>query len=115
MRALVLRHSSDSRRSRMMTLVLTRLGTSTPTELLPGTGARIWIRSALSAAAILLLRAVIFSSFTPGAGDGRPFGDVAQRDFDVELAQRLLHQPGVGHQLLFGFRRPDRRIRLQKV
>ena len=57
MRALVLRHSSDSNRSRMMTLVLMAFGTSTPTELLPGTGARMLMRSALSAAAMLLLRA----------------------------------------------------------
>ena len=66
--ALAFRHSSDSIRSRMMTAVLTELGTSMPTELLPGTGARMLMRSALSAAAMLLLRPVIFSSFTPGAG-----------------------------------------------
>jgi hypothetical protein len=52
----------------MMTLVLIALGTSTPTELLPGTGARMWIRSALSAAAMLLVRPEIRSSLTPGAG-----------------------------------------------
>ena len=39
--ALLLRHSSDSNMSRTMTLDLTELGTSTPTELLPGTGARM--------------------------------------------------------------------------
>ncbi len=45
-----------------------RLGTSIPTELRPGTGARMLILSALIAAAILFAKAVIFSSFTPGAG-----------------------------------------------
>ena len=37
----------------MMTLVLTRLGTSTPTVLLPGTGARMLMRSASKAAVML--------------------------------------------------------------
>ena len=41
------------------------------------------------------------------AGDGRAFGDVAQRNFDVELGQRVLHQPGVGHQFLLRFGRLD--------
>ena len=106
----------------MMTLVLTGLGTSTPTELLPGTGARMWMRSALSAAAMLLLSAVIFSSFTPGrgmqlvAGDGGAFGDVAQRNLDVELRERLLHQPRVGHQLLLRLGGLDGRVRvLQEI
>src|SRR2546426_4900811 len=44
-RAFVLRHSSDSNKSRMITLVLMAFGTSTPTELFPGTGARMWMRS----------------------------------------------------------------------
>ncbi len=48
-------HSSLSSRSRMITLVFTALGTSTPTVLLPGTGARILIRSASSAAVMLLV------------------------------------------------------------
>ena len=65
---LVFFHSSDSSRSRMMTLVLIRFGTSMPTEDLPGTGARMWMRSALSAAAMLFESAEIFSNFTPGAG-----------------------------------------------
>jgi hypothetical protein len=104
----------------MMTLVLTALGTSTPTELLPGTGARMWMRSALSAAAMLLESAEIFSSFTPGrgmqfvAGDGRPLGDVAERNLDVELRQRLLHEPRVGHQFLLGFGRLDGHCRVQE-
>ena len=54
--------------SRKSTLVLMRLGTSIPTELRPGTGASMLIRSALIAAEILFANAVIFSSFTPGAG-----------------------------------------------
>ena len=38
-------------------------------------------------------------------GDRGAFGDVAQFDRDLELRQRLLHQPSIGQQLLFGFRR----------
>ena len=105
-----------------MTLVLMRFGTSTPTELLPGTGARMWMRSALSAAAMLLLRLWIFSSFTPGrrmqfiARDRRAFGDVAERHFNVELRERLLHEPGVGHQFLLGLGRLGRHVRvLEKI
>jgi hypothetical protein len=67
-RALVFATPADSSRSRMMTLVFTALGTSTPTEDLPGTGARMLRRSALRAAAMSLVRPAIFSSFTPGAG-----------------------------------------------
>ncbi len=37
-------------------------------RIFPGTGARMWMRSALSAAAMLFESAEIFSSFTPGAG-----------------------------------------------
>src|SRR5208282_6482699 len=36
--------------------------------------------------------------------DGRAFGDVAERNFDLELGERLLHQPRVGHQFLLGLR-----------
>ena len=50
------------------------------------------------------------------AGDGRAFGDVAQRNFDVELRQRLLHQARVGHQFFFGLGRLDGRVRvLEKI
>ena len=52
--ALLFFHSSLSSKSRMMTLVLTRFGTSTPTVLLPGTGARMLMRSASKAAVMLL-------------------------------------------------------------
>ena len=52
----------------MITLVLIALGTSTPTEDLPGIGAKMFSRSAFMAAAMLLVRPAIFSSFTPGAG-----------------------------------------------
>ena len=46
------------------------------------------------------------------AGDGRTLGDVAERDLDLELRERLLHEPGVGHQLLLGFRGLDGQIRV---
>ena len=98
----------------MMTLVLIAFGTSTPTELLPGTGARMWMRSALSAAAMLLLERGDFFQLHAGRGmqfvarDGRAFGDVAERNFDVELRQRLLHEPRVGHQFLLGLGRLER-------
>ena len=96
----------------MMTLVLIEFGTSTPTELLPGTGARMLMRSALRAAAILLFRRRSFQAYARGgmqfvAGDGRALGDIAQRHFDIKLRQRALHQPGVGHQLFLRFRRLD--------
>ena len=35
-------------------------------------------------------------------GDGRPLGDVAQGDFDVELGEGLLHEAGIGHEFVFG-------------
>src|SRR5438105_3646693 len=44
------------------------------------------------------------------------FGDVAQGNLDVELSERVLHEAGVGHQLLFGFRRFETLIRkLQEI
>ena len=52
----------------MMTFVLILLGTSTPTVPLPGTGARMLIRSAFNAAERLLLKLAIRSSLIPGAG-----------------------------------------------
>ena len=39
------------------------------------------------------------------AGDRRAFGNVAQLDRDLELGQRLLHEPRVGQQFLFGLGR----------
>jgi len=93
MRALVLRHSSDSNKSRMMTLVFTAFGTSMPTELLPGTGARMLMRSALSTAAMLLFSAAIFSKLHAGARmqfvarDGRAFGDVAELHLECRIAR----------------------------
>src|SRR6187399_1483432 len=32
---------------------------------------------------------------------GRPFSDIAQFDRDLELGERLLHEPGIGEQLFF--------------
>ena len=95
----------------MMTLVLIALGTSTPTELLPGTGARILNAFGLERGGdVVVQRGDLFQlhagrrmKFVPR--DGRPFGDVAQRDLDIELRQRLLHQPRIGHQLFFRFGR----------
>jgi hypothetical protein len=50
------------------------------------------------------------------ARDGRAFGDVAERNLDVELRERLLHEPRVGHQLLLGLGRLDRHVRvLEKI
>ena len=50
------------------------------------------------------------------AGDGGALGDVAQRHLDVELGQRLLHQPRVGHQLLLRLGGLDGRVRvLQEI
>jgi hypothetical protein len=68
MRALLLRQSSESRMSRRYTAVVVVFGTSTPTVPLPGTGARMRTFSARMERAMLLDRAVIFSTFTPGAG-----------------------------------------------
>ena len=45
------------------------------------------------------------------ARDGWALGDVAQRHFDVELRERALHEPRVGHQLLFRLRWPHGLIR----
>ena len=48
--------------------------------------------------------------------DGRPFGDVAERDFDVELRERLLHEARVGHQFLLGLGGLDGHVRvLEKI
>ena len=50
------------------------------------------------------------------ARDGRAFGDVAERDLDVELRERLLHEPRVGHQFLLRLGRLDGHVRvLEKI
>ena len=50
------------------------------------------------------------------ARDGRAFGDVAERDLDVELRERLLHEPRVGHEFLLGLGRLDGHVRvLEKI
>jgi hypothetical protein len=63
------------------------------------------MRSAFSAAAMLLESAVIFQLHARRrmqfvAGDGRALGDVAERNLNVELRECLLHEPCVGHQFL---------------
>jgi len=50
------------------------------------------------------------------AGDGRAFGDVAERNFDLELRERLLHEPRVGHEFLLGLGRLEGHVRvLEKI
>ena len=50
------------------------------------------------------------------ARNRRAFSDVTQRHINIELRQRLLHQPRVRHEFLFGLCRLDRHIRqLQKI
>ena len=50
------------------------------------------------------------------ARDGRAFGDVAERNLDVELRERLLHEPRVGHQFLLGLGGLDGHVRvLEKI
>ena len=50
------------------------------------------------------------------ARDGRAFGDVAERNLDVELRERLLHEPRVGHQFLLRLGRLDGHVRvLEKI
>ena len=50
------------------------------------------------------------------ARDGRAFGDVTERDLDVELRERLLHEPRVSHEFLLGLGRLDGHIRvLEKI
>ena len=46
------------------------------------------------------------------ARDGRALGDVAERNFDVELRERLLHEPRVGHQFLLRLGRFDGHVRV---
>ena len=78
----------------------------------------MWMRSALSAAAMLLRERGDFFQLHAGRGmqfvarDGRAFGDVAERHLDVELRERLLHQPRVGHQFLLRLGRLERQVRV---
>ena len=112
----VVRHSSDSA-NRADHLGFHQVRTRLPLELRREPGPEC--DSAFSAAAILLLSAVIFSSFTPGAGqfvpsDGRSLGDISQRDFNIELGQRLLHQARIGHEFLFRLGRLHHRVGMLK-
>jgi hypothetical protein len=82
-----------------MTLVFTVLGTSMPTEDLPGIGASTLSRSALRAAARSVgERGDLFQLHAGGwvqlvARDRRAARDVAGEDLDAELRERLYHQP----------------------
>ena len=50
------------------------------------------------------------------ARDGRAFGDVAERNLDLKLRERLLHEPRVGHQFLLRFGGLDGQVRvLEKI
>src|ERR1017187_2375446 len=44
----------------------------------------------------------------------RPFGDVAQRNFNVELRERLLHEPRIGHEFFLRLGRFDGHVRVLK-
>ena len=46
--------------------------------------------------------------------DGRAFRDVAEGNFDVELRQRRLHEPRVGHEFFLGLGRLDCHVRVLK-
>ena len=118
MRALVLRHSSDSNRSRMMTLVFTSVRhfdadgafAGNRRENVDALGFERGGDVVVERGDLFQLHAGRRMQFV--ARDGRALGDVAERDFDVELRERLLHQPRIGHQFFFGLRRLDRHVRM---
>ncbi len=62
-------NTSDSRRSRSQTVARSLFGTSMPTTPLPGIGAMMRIRVALSAMVSSLSRFSIRASFTPATGE----------------------------------------------
>ena len=106
----------------MMTLVLTALGTSTPTELLPGNGREDVDALGLERGGDVVAERGDFFQLHAGRGmqfvtrDGGALGDVAEGNFNIKLRQRLLHEAGVGHQFFFGLRGLDRGVgQLEKI